>query len=234
MQFTLQYIFIHDRIYALQIASVEIRLQIFICLLLLFSLKILSCHRCCRLSEWNKANLNRGGNHGELPHRQTKTSPDMSQWNTSLMLYFTLLSWSAPTVVKRDALFSLPMLFWPSVAQKHIRIFHSPDCVVRNSRCLWESFTHSSSAHTAFAFTVATAATNPNWTWAFGMGRVDARCILKLERSPRTPSQGCHFVMHYAYMQMPDKEMNYLKGHLWFSAQRYIRNRGNEANTAII
>lgn len=78
-------------------------------------------------------------------------------------------------------------------------------------------------AHTAFAFTAATAATNPNWTWAIGPGAVDARCILKLERSPRTPSQGCHFVMHYAYMQMPDKEMDYLKGHLWFSAQRYMQ-----------
>lgn len=93
------------------------------------------------------------------------------------------------------------MLFWPSVAQKHICIFHSPDCVVRNSRSLRESFTHPSSAHTAFAITAATAATNPNWTWAFGTDRVDARCILKLERSPRTPLSGmpfCHALCIYA------------------------------------
>lgn len=82
-----------------------------------------------------------------------------------------------------------------------------------------ELYTSPSSAHTAFT----TAATNPNWTWAIGTGSVDARCILKLERARWNPSQGCHFVMHYAYMQMPDKEMDYLKGHLWFPAQRYTQ-----------
>lgn len=30
--------------------------------------------------------------------------------------------------------------------------------------------------------------------------------------------------MHYAYMQIWDKEMDYLKGHLWFLAQRYTQH----------
>lgn len=124
---------------------------------------------------------------------------------------------SAPTVVKRD-------LFLTKRRSKA----HS-DFSLAWLRCAEQSqlarglYTSVLTAHTAFAFTAATAATNPNWTWAIGPGNVDARCILKLERSPRTPSQGCHFVMHYAYMQMPDKEMDYLKGHLWFSAQRYMQ-----------
>lgn len=129
---------------------------------------------------------------------------------TVSLLYFSAFVQKFSYSGKMTGLYHLPLLFWFSKSRLYF-FFCFPDCGVRNSRSLKHPF----SAHTA------AAATNPNWTWAIGTGSVDARCILKWECSHRTPSQGCHFVMHYAYMQMPDKEMDYLKGHLWFPAQRY-------------
>lgn len=117
---------------------------------------------------------------------------------TVFQCFSALLSRSSPTVVKWGILYSPPLLFWLSDAQKHVHIFRLPDCVVRNSRSLRESFTHPSSAHTDFA---TAAATNPNWTWAIGTGSVDARCMLKLECARQTPLSGmplCHALCIYA------------------------------------
>lgn len=83
---------------------------------------------------------------------------------------------------------------------------------------VWELY----ASHTPHPF-ITVSAPKRNWTWDIRMGSADARCILKLVLSHWTLSQGCHVVMHYAYMQIQDKEMDDLKGHLWFPAQRYTQ-----------